>query len=272
MANIPAWSSKPNSVGSSLLNTTRINAGVTGANAFAGARAFSSSARALQTPDFGAYRAKSPEAHRAFSYFLIGTFGAVATASARSTVTNFLSTMSASSDVLALAKVEVDLSNIPLGKNAIIKWRGKPVFVRHRTQQEIDEANSVDVSTLRDPQTDSERAERPEWLVMLGVCTHLGCVPIGEAGDYDGWFCPCHGSHYDISGRIRKGPGTFFLSNAAPLNLEVPVYKFNDEEQKVCLPLLTPAYCRLNSPAIGVMPEPALTNSRPMGSCGLCCI
>lgn len=156
---------------------------------------------------------------------MIGTFGAVSAASARSTVTNFLATMSASSDVLALAKVEVDMANIPEGKNAIIKWRGKPVFVRHRTQSEIDEANDIDINSLRDPQADSDRVKRPEWLVMLGVCTHLGCVPIGEAGEFGGWFCPCHGSHYDISGRIRKGP--------APTNLEVPVYDFNDEENKV---------------------------------------
>lgn len=188
-------------------------AGVTGARA-ASVRNFSSSARSLRaddfkgTPDFSDVRTKDPAAHRAFSYFMIGSFGAVGAASARSTVINFLATMSASSDVLALARVEVDMANIPEGKNAIIKWRGKPVFVRHRTAQEIDEANKVDMSQLRDPEKDSDRAKRPEWLVMLGVCTHLGCVPIGEAGEYDGWFCPCHGSHYDISGRIRKGPGT----------------------------------------------------------------
>lgn len=138
----------------------------------------------------------------------------VAAAGAKSTVSDFLASMSASADVLALAKVEVDMNNIPEGKNAIIKWRGKPVFVRHRTKDDIDDANSVDVGKLRDPQKDSDRVQRPEWLVMLGVCTHLGCVPIGEAGEYNGWFCPCHGSHYDSSGRIRKGP--------APLNLEVP--------------------------------------------------
>lgn len=103
------------------------------------------------------------------------------------------------------------------GKNLIVKWRGKPVFIRHRTADEIDEANAVDVKTLRDPETDTDRTQRPEWLVMLGVCTHLGCVPIGEAGDYGGWFCPCHGSHYDISGRIRRGP--------APLNL-VSVHRY----------------------------------------------
>jgi Rieske [2Fe-2S] domain len=107
----------------------------------------------------------------------------------------------------------------------IIKWRGKPVFIRHRTESEIKDAESVEVSQLRDPQADSDRVKKPEWLIMLGVCTHLGCVPIGEAGDYGGWFCPCHGSHYDVSGRVRRGP--------APLNLEVPVYEFPTEESLV---------------------------------------
>lgn len=100
----------------------------------------------------------------------------------------------------------------------IIKWRGKPVFIRHRTPDEIEEANKVKVESLRDPQADSDRVKNPEWLIMLGICTHLGCVPIGEAGDFGGWFCPCHGSHYDISGRVRRGP--------APLNLEIPEYEY----------------------------------------------
>lgn len=124
--------------------------------------------------------------------------GLITAAGAKSLVSDFLANMSASADVLALAKVEVDLAEIPVGKNVIIKWRGKPVFIRHRTESEIAEANTVDVKSLRDPQTDAERVKKPEWLVMLGVCTHLGCVPIGEAGDYGGWYCPCHGSHYDI--------------------------------------------------------------------------
>lgn len=143
---------------------------------------------------------------------MVGTMGLITAAGAKATVSDFLASMAASADVLALAKVEVEMENIPEGKNAIIKWRGKPVFVRHRTKDEIDEANAVDVSKLRDPQKDEDRVKRPEWLVMLGVCTHLGCVPIGEAGDFGGWYCPCHGSHYDISGRARKGP--------APLNCE----------------------------------------------------
>ncbi|GAA5889736.1 hypothetical protein JCM6882_004305 [Rhodosporidiobolus microsporus] len=198
---------------------------------------------ASQVPDFSKYtKANSEDSGRAFSYFMVGSMGLVTAAGAKSTVTDFLTNMSASSDVLALAKVEVDLTSIPEGKNVIIKWRGKPVFIRHRTQGEIDEANQVDVSSLRDPQKDSERVKKPEWLVMLGVCTHLGCVPIGEAGDYGGWYCPCHGSHYDISGRARRGPAptnlgqifTFFAR--ARLMRKVPEYEFeNGEENKLII-------------------------------------
>ncbi|ORX62612.1 cytochrome b-c1 complex subunit Rieske [Hesseltinella vesiculosa] len=172
-------------------------------------------------PDFSKYKkSSSGEASRTFSYMMIGTTGLMTAAGAQATVSDFLANMSASADVLALAKAEVDLNSIPEGKNVTIKWRGKPVFIRHRTAAEIADANSVNVQELRDPQTDAERVKEPEWLVMLGVCTHLGCVPIGEAGDYGGWYCPCHGSHYDISGRIRKGP--------APLNLEIPEYNIQD--------------------------------------------
>lgn len=153
---------------------------------------------------------------------MVGSMGLLSTVGAKSTVETFLSSLSASADVLAMAKVEVKLGAIPEGKNVIVKWQGKPVFIRHRTQDEIDEANQVEVANLRDPQTDADRVKKPEWLVMLGICTHLGCVPIGEAGDFGGWFCPCHGSHYDISGRIRRGP--------APLNLEIPAYDFTDDE------------------------------------------
>ncbi|KAG6013038.1 hypothetical protein E4U54_007165 [Claviceps lovelessii] len=177
-------------------------------------------------PDFSKYMNNKGEGkNKVFSYFMVGTMGALSAAGAKSTVQEFLVNMSASADVLAMAKVEVDLNAIPEGKNVIIKWRGKPVFVRHRTQDEIDAANKVNVSSLRDPQSDEERVKKPEWLVMLGVCTHLGCVPIGEAGDFGGWFCPCHGSHYDISGRIRKGP--------APLNLEIPEYDFPEDGKLV---------------------------------------
>ncbi|KAK5047000.1 hsp70 nucleotide exchange factor fes1 [Exophiala bonariae] len=177
-------------------------------------------------PSFKNYASKSSEvSNRVFSYFLAGSMGLLAAAGAKATVQDFLVNMSASADVLAQAKVEIDLAAIPEGKNVIIKWRGKPVFIRHRTEDEIKQAESVKVESLRDPQADSDRVKKPEWLVMVGVCTHLGCVPIGEAGDFGGWFCPCHGSHYDISGRIRKGP--------APLNLEIPVYDFPDDDKLV---------------------------------------
>lgn len=131
--------------------------------------------------------------------------------------------MNPSADVLALSTIEVDLSQIEVGQAVTVKWRGKPVFIRHRTAEEIAEAEEVPLNQLRDPQPDSARVQKPEWLVMIGVCTHLGCVPLGnkqgeEKGEYGGWFCPCHGSHYDTSGRIRKGP--------APINLEVPEYAF----------------------------------------------
>lgn len=173
-------------------------------------------------PDYSQYlNNKPPQTARNIAYFMVGSMGLLSAAGAKSTVEAFLSSMAASADVLAMAKVEVKLGAIPEGKNVIVKWQGKPVFIRHRTAEEIEEANDVDVSKLRDPETDAQRVKKPEWLVMLGICTHLGCVPIGEAGDYGGWFCPCHGSHYDISGRIRKGP--------APLNLEIPQYDFTDD-------------------------------------------
>ncbi|USP76135.1 Cytochrome b-c1 complex subunit Rieske, mitochondrial [Curvularia clavata] len=177
-------------------------------------------------PSFAAYRNKGGETGpKVFQYFMVGTMGALSALGAKATVQDFLVNMSASADVLAQAKVEIDLAAIPEGKNVIIKWRGKPVFIRHRTQDEIKEAEDTKWESLRDPQPDSARVQKPEWLIMLGVCTHLGCVPIGEAGDFGGWFCPCHGSHYDISGRIRKGP--------APLNLEVPQYDFPEEGKVV---------------------------------------
>ncbi|KAF8649891.1 hypothetical protein AX16_005651 [Volvariella volvacea WC 439] len=182
---------------------------------------------APEVPDFSHYRAKNTDSNRALSYFMVGGLGVLSASVAKSSVTEFLQTMAASADVLALAKVEVDLSAIPEGKNVIIKWRGKPVFIRHRTQAEIEEARAVDWKGLRDPQSDHERVKKPEWLIMLGVCTHLGCVPIGEAGDFGGWFCPCHGSHYDISGRARKGP--------APLNLEIPQYEFDEASGKLVI-------------------------------------
>ena len=120
--------------------------------------------------------------------------------------------------VKALASTEVDVSSLEPGKSITVLWRGKPVFIKRRTQEEIKEARNVKVEDLPHPEKDEDRAKDPEWLVMLGICTHLGCVPLGDKGEYNGWFCPCHGSHYDTSGRIRKGP--------APTNLEIPKYEF----------------------------------------------
>eukprot|EP00164_Ancoracysta_twista_P007198 GFYU01010188.1.p1 GENE.GFYU01010188.1~~GFYU01010188.1.p1 ORF type:complete len:248 (-),score=69.41 GFYU01010188.1:381-1124(-) len=161
------------------------------------------------------------ESKRTFTYFALGTGRFMYASLVRVAVVKFVATMSASADVLALASIEVDISKIAEGNSITVKWRGKPVFIRHRLDSEIELANAVSTSELRDPETDADRTQNPKYLVVLGVCTHLGCVPIGDAGDYQGWFCPCHGSHYDTSGRIRKGP--------APLNLEVPEYKFTEE-------------------------------------------
>ena len=122
--------------------------------------------------------------------------------------------------VMALATTEVDLSQIQPGKSITVLWRGKPVFIKRRTEGEISEAKSVKLEELKHPEKDEDRVKKEEWLVMLGVCTHLGCVPLSDKGEYNGWFCPCHGSHYDTSGRIRKGP--------APTNMEIPKYEFVD--------------------------------------------
>lgn len=160
---------------------------------------------------------------RAFAYFVLTGGRFVYASLIRLLVLKFVLSMSASKDVLALASLEVDLSSIEPGTTVTVKWRGKPVFIRRRTEDDINMANSIDVNSLRDPQEDSVRVKNPEWLIVIGVCTHLGCIPLPNAGDYGGWFCPCHGSHYDISGRIRKGP--------APYNLEVPTYSFLEENK-----------------------------------------
>lgn len=136
--------------------------------------------------------------------------------------------MNPSADVLALAQIDVDISAIEPGQAVKTIWRKQPVFIRQLTPQEIQAANAVDLGDLRDPQSLAERTKpgKPQWLITLGVCTHLGCVPLGAAegevkGEYGGYFCPCHGSHYDTAARIRKGP--------APLNLEVPDYEFTSD-------------------------------------------
>ncbi|XP_009995789.1 PREDICTED: cytochrome b-c1 complex subunit Rieske, mitochondrial [Chaetura pelagica] len=187
----------------------------------------------VAVPDFSDYRRQdvldatassqsSSEARKGFSYLVTATTCVATAYAAKNAVTQFISSLSASADVLALSKIEIKLSDIPEGKNMAFKWRGKPLFVRHRTQAEIKQEAEVDVSKLRDPQHDLDRVKKPEWVILVGVCTHLGCVPIANSGDFGGYYCPCHGSHYDASGRIRKGP--------APLNLEVPTYQFINDD------------------------------------------
>jgi ubiquinol-cytochrome c reductase iron-sulfur subunit len=169
---------------------------------------------------------------RDFLYYATAGTGAVAVGAA---VWPLVNQMNPSADVKALSSIRVDISSVEPGTQLTIKWLGKPVFIRRRTEEEIAKARAVDMSELPDPvaennnlaadapATDENRAMagKEDWLVMIGVCTHLGCVPLGDAGDFGGWFCPCHGSHYDTAGRIRKGP--------APRNLLVPVAEFVDE-------------------------------------------
>ncbi|NXP28222.1 UCRI protein, partial [Scytalopus superciliaris] len=190
----------------------------------------------VAVPDFSAYRRQdvqdptassqsSSDSRKGFSYLVTATTCVATAYAAKNVVTQFISSLSASADVLALSKIEIKLSDIPEGKNMAFKWRGKPLFVRHRTQAEIKQEAEVDLAQLRDPQHDLDRVKKPEWVILVGVCTHLGCVPIANSGDFGGYYCPCHGSHYDASGRIRKGP--------APLNLEVPTYQFIGDDTVV---------------------------------------
>ena len=157
---------------------------------------------------------------RDFLQLTAAGFGVVGVAAAATPLINYLNP---AKDTLALASTEVDVSGIAEGEGRTVMWRGKPVFIRHRTAEEIEEAKTADLATMVDKETDSDRVQNEKWLVVVGICTHLGCVPTGqksteERGEYDGWFCPCHGSQYDTSGRIRKGP--------APKNLPVPPYEF----------------------------------------------
>lgn len=150
--------------------------------------------------------------------FLFIATGAAGVAAVASAVWPLIDQMNPDASILAAASTEVDLSHIAEGQIVTVKWRGKPVFVRHRTAKEIAESRAVPLSDLRDPASDQSRVQKPEWLVVIGICTHLGCVPLGHRGLYDGWFCPCHGSVYDLAARIREGP--------APYNLVLPPYKF----------------------------------------------
>ena len=158
--------------------------------------------------------------------FLYVATGAAAVVAVGGATWPLIQQMNPDASTLALSTTEVDLSSVPEGQIITVKWRGKPVFVRHRTAKEIRKSEAVPLADLPDPEADSKRVKKPEWLVVIGVCTHLGCIPTGHEGEYDGWFCPCHGSVYDTSGRIRQGP--------APTNLEVPQYVFvSDNKIKI---------------------------------------
>src|SRR3984957_15723339 len=161
------------------------------------------------------------------------TAGAVGGVGACCVAYPLVQSMKPAADTLAMATTEVDVSGVKEGQSLTVMWQGKPVFIRNRTQKEVDEARATPLNDLKDPQTDQDRVkqstfggkEMPQWLIMVGVCTHLGCIPLGQKptdphGNFDGWFCPCHGSQYDSSGRIRQGP--------APKNLVIPPYEFTD--------------------------------------------
>jgi ubiquinol-cytochrome c reductase iron-sulfur subunit len=155
--------------------------------------------------------------------FLMLTASALGAVGVAVTIWPFIDTLNPAKDTLALSTTDVDLGPVQLGQRLTVAWQGKPVFIDHRPPAEIKAAQDLDISTLRDPQKDSDRVQKPEWLIVVGVCTHLGCIPLGQKqgddrGLYGGWFCPCHGSMYDTSARIRQGP--------APANLVVPPYKF----------------------------------------------
>jgi|SRR5579875_306854 ubiquinol-cytochrome c reductase iron-sulfur subunit len=167
----------------------------------------------------GAAAAADEPTRRDFLFIATGTMGAVAAGFA---AWPLIAQMSPDATTLAAASTEVDISGIPEGQIITVKWRGKPIFISHRTAKEIEEARAVDVNDLRDPASDESRVQRPEWLIVIGICTHLGCVPLKNDGPFEGgYFCPCHGSVYDASGRIRQGP--------APNNLALPPYKFTSD-------------------------------------------
>lgn len=183
-----------------------------------------------KVPDFSEYRLKSNKSPTsrssetylqrvAVSYVSMFVGTVLATVSLKYSLKTLIMPLGPSAKTLAHASTEVNIASIPEGKNLVVKWRNKPLFVRHRSAEEISRERAVPLNELRDPERDENRVQRDEWLICVGVCTHLGCVPIANAGDFPGGFyCPCHGSHYDASGRVRKGP--------APLNLEIPPYQF----------------------------------------------
>ena len=175
-------------------------------------------ANAPEAPKGSAW--EGTETRRDFIYYATAGAATIATGAA---IWPLINSMNPSADVTALSVIEVDLEGIELGIRITVKWNGKPVFIDHRSEDRIAQARADDTADLPDPALDAQRADQPEWLVVVGVCTHLGCIPLGQratdpTGDWGGWFCPCHGSHYDTAGRIRKGP--------APRNLDLPPYEF----------------------------------------------
>lgn len=226
-------SSSPVVAGHTLLGSTSagaLNTSLSPATKRAGFRFYSTSTVATPFPEQGSYpdqhkvdgyRKSGTGDNRTFHYFMLSNPRFMITSGARLFVLQFINTLSPSARVLALASVEVEIGAIPEGKTVTLKWRGKPVFIRHRTAGEIDVENAVPVESLKDPEPDSSRyiENKADYVVLLGVCTHFGCVPVSDAGDVKGgFFCPCHGSHYDTGGRIRRGP--------APKNLEIPKYRY----------------------------------------------
>jgi len=205
-------------------------------NVFSGTMAVRYAHTDLQVPDFSNYKVAPTKStvdfhekerqrkleKKSFYYTVTAGIGMGVVYGAKNIVESVVSYIGPGRDVLALGGTEVEMSAIPEGKSATFSWRGKPLFIRHRTPEEIEREQAVNVAELRDPETDDQRVQSPEWLVVIGVCTHLGCVPIADAGDFGGYYCPCHGSHYDGCGRIRKGP--------APRNLEVPSYQIVNDE------------------------------------------
>ena len=160
------------------------------------------------------------ETRRDFLLIATSVFGA---AGAGLAIWPLVDQMNPAADVLAVSTTEIDIEPIEVGQRITVVWQGKPVFITRRSKVQIDAARKTDLDSLPDPEADEKRVQKPEWLIVVGICTHLGCIPLGQKkgqprGDFGGWFCPCHGSHYDISGRIRKGP--------APTNLLVPKYTF----------------------------------------------
>lgn len=170
----------------------------------------------------------SSAAHTRRDFLFVAT-GAVAAVGAAAVVWPLVSQMNPDASTIAAgAPIDVDLTPIAEGQDIKVFWRGKPIYIMHRTKKQVDEARAVQIASLPDPETDQARVKEghDQWLVVIGICTHLGCIPIAHEGQYDGFFCPCHGSQYDSSGRIRSGP--------APLNLPVPPYAFvSDSKLKI---------------------------------------